>query len=248
VKYLRLIYRLLFFLTYTLYIVMAIRLRATLQGNDLQQAMSIRRRWARRLLTGVGVQVKVTGQPPDFPCIIVANHRSYLDPLVLLRDVYAFPLSKAEVADWPVIGKGAKMSGILFVPLHDQTFRRAKVLVTIGETLRAGHSVIIFPEGTTSDEPTLLPFRNGVFQLAAKYGFSVVPAALHYADPADYWILDEPFLKHAWRRFHMPRIQVAVTYGPTLTGTSDEQLRTQAWNWVWGCVKNRIHDSALDEA
>ncbi len=239
-KYVRLLYRLVFFLVYTCYIVAAIRISTWLRGENLARAMGIRRRWARHLLKNVGVSVHSTGQPPDYPCILVANHRSYLDPLVFLREVYAFPLSKSEVADWPVIGKGAKLSGILFVPLHDQTFRRAKVLLDIAATLRAGHSVIIFPEGTTSDAPTLLPFRDGVFQLAAKYDFPIVPAALHFADPADYWILEEPFLHHAWRRFHTPRIQVAVEYGPAMTGKSGEVLKTEAHTWIAAALSNRL--------
>ena len=83
----RLLYRLFFAIFYTLYIVGWTALRGWLLGTGKADAQRIRQGWARHLLYTVGLRVNSSGTPPDFPCIIMCNHRSYLDPIVLLRDV-----------------------------------------------------------------------------------------------------------------------------------------------------------------
>ena len=122
----------------------------------------------------------------------------------MLRDVDAFPVAKAEIANWPVIGKGAAMAGILYLRREDAR-SRAGTLVQIQEVVEQGNPVIIFPEGTTSALPGTLPFKPGVFRLAAKTGIPVVPVAVSFHDPLDYWVGEEGFLSHAGRRFRKKR-------------------------------------------
>ena len=195
--------------------------------------MRIRRRWARRLLPAVGTQIETEGNVPDFPCLLVGNHRSYLDPIILLRDVDAYPVAKAEVASWPVLGKGARMAGILYVQ-RENSASRSDILRLIGRRIEAGFQVMIFPEGTTSGLPGTLPFRKGAFQLAARSGFPVVPVALFFADEKDFWIENESFLTHAKRRFLEKTIRVKVIYGPTLQNTDADTLMEEARGWIEG--------------
>lgn len=193
--------------------------------------MRIRRRWARRLLRVLGFQVETTGVAPDYPCLIVANHRSYIDPIILLREVDAYPVAKAEVSGWPVIGQGAKMAGILYVK-RESASSRGETLRLIGEKIAEGFQVLIFPEGTTSDLTGTLPFRKGGFQLAARAGFPVVPVAFLFEDPADYWIGDDTFLRHALRRFGEKNLRVKVCYGPVMKGDDAEVLMEEAQAWI----------------
>ena len=195
--------------------------------------MRIRRRWARRLLPAVGTQIETEGNAPDFPCLLVGNHRSYLDPIILLRDVDAYPVAKAEVATWPVLGKGARMAGILSLQ-RENSASRSDILRLIGRRIEAGFQVIIFPEGTTSGLPGTLPFRKGAFQLAARSGFPVVPVAFCFADEKDFWIENESFLTHAKRRFLEKTIRVKVIYGPTLQGDDADALMEEARGWIEG--------------
>ena len=230
-KTLRLVYRLLFLVIYTSRIVAEIWLRGLIHGYDVRRAMRIRQRWARRLLPAVGIEIETEGEAPDFPCLIVGNHRSYLDPILLLRDVFAYPVAKAEVAGWPVIGKGARMAGILYLQ-RESAASRSDILRLIGRRIEAGFQVMIFPEGTTSGLPGTLPFRKGAFQLAARSGFAIVPVAFLFADPADYWIGDDTFAEHAGRRFREKRIQVKMCYGPVLRGDDADVLMNGAREWI----------------
>lgn len=193
--------------------------------------MRIRRYWARRLLYGAGLRIRTDGTPPDFPCLIVGNHRSYLDPIILLCEVNAWPVAKAEISGWPIIGKGAQMAGILYLRREDAK-DRAGMLNKIAATIQNGFQVMLFPEGTTSDLPGTLPFKKGGFVLAAKNGIPVVPVALIFSDPDDYWVGDDTFLGHAAKRFKVKHHQIQVCYGPVLQHEEPEVLSEQARTWI----------------
>jgi lyso-ornithine lipid O-acyltransferase len=231
VKTFRLFIRLLFFVVYTAMIVAEIWLRNRLSGVNMRRSMQVRQRWARNLLYGVGVRVETTGQAPDFPCLIVSNHRSYLDPILMLRDVYGYPVAKAELSKWPLIGKGAKMAGILYLR-RESAGSRSGVLRQMQVKIESGFPVIIFPEGTTSDEAGTLPFKNGAFKLAAQANIQVVPVALVFEDPRDFWVTQESFLSHARRRFGSAKTAIKLHYGPPMRNEDPEILRMEAQQWI----------------
>ncbi|MCC6724197.1 MAG: 1-acyl-sn-glycerol-3-phosphate acyltransferase, partial [Saprospiraceae bacterium] len=160
---------------------------AIFRGRNLEHALRIRQLCITRILQVLGVRVDLKGEPPTGPHIFVGNHRSYIDPIVTLRDVQALPVAKAEMAAWPVIGFGARVTGIMFVKRESKK-SRADVLAAMLETLKLGYSVIIFPEGTTHIEPQTIDFRTGAFNMAAREGFSMVPMAIDYADLGDAWV------------------------------------------------------------
>lgn len=230
-KTIRVISRFLFFVLYTTSIVAEIWLRNLLWGQDIQRSMQVRRRWARKLLPSVGISIKTYGVAPDFPCLLVSNHRSYLDPILMLCDVYGYPVAKAELANWPLIGKGAKMAGILYLR-RESAGSRSGTLRQMLEKIEAGYSVIIFPEGTTSGLSGTLPFKKGGFKLAAQANIPVVPVALVFADDQDFWIGKESFLSHAKRRFSEKKIEVALHYGPPLQSADPDELLTKSQSWV----------------
>ncbi|MEO6039055.1 MAG: lysophospholipid acyltransferase family protein [Saprospiraceae bacterium] len=230
-KTLRLAWRLCFFLVYTLLIVIEIWLRTLLHGADLRAAMRVRRRWARRLLHTVGIRLEITGTPPDFPALVVANHRSYVDPILLLCDLDALPVAKAELASWPVLGKGAASAGILYLR-RESSGSRAQTLRQIELKIETGFPVILFPEGTTSGLPGTLPFKKGAFLMAARSGIPVVPVALCFADERDFWVGTEGFLSHAARRFREKTIPIRLCYGPAFQNSEPEALMHEVQGWI----------------
>lgn len=227
----RAIARLLYFVFYTLLRVVQILVSSLFWGADIRRSMRIRQSWARHLLPAIGVRINVAGTPPDFPCILMGNHRSYLDPVVLLHDVFAWPVSKAEVSGWPVVGYGARVTGVLFLQRENAGSRKF-TLQAIAEKLREGFPVILFPEGTTHSEPATRAFRPGGFRLAASEGFPVVPVAIDYADPADHWIGDDTFLPHFLRRFGEKQMRVTVHYGEAVWNDDPEELLREAQTWI----------------
>lgn len=193
--------------------------------------MRIRRRWANHLLSAIGWKSEREGDAPDYPCMIVSNHRSHIDPILFLREIDAFPVAKAEMASWPVIGRGAQMAGILYVD-RGHSGSRTSILRQMLEKVNAGFQVLIFPEGTTSGLSGTLPFKTGGFRMAAQHGIPVVPAALIFPDPRDFWVGKVTLWQHIFRRGGEKTLEVKLVYGPRLQDSNPEKLMLQAREWI----------------
>lgn len=150
---------------------------------------------ARRILQLHGVEVEVTGPLPLGPVVLVANHVSWLDPVVVASLVPCAPVSKLDVARWPVIGSIARELGVLFVSRGDPA-SGARALNGAAGALLHGVSVLNFPEGTTTRGGGVLPFRAGIFGLALRVGVPVVPVAVAYDPPSLAWVGDATFVPH----------------------------------------------------
>jgi 1-acyl-sn-glycerol-3-phosphate acyltransferase len=113
------------------------------------------------------------------PCILVANHASYLDPLALID---ALPREFVYVAKQELTQKFhsrvfLQRLGTLFVERFD-SLRGAASASEFAAQLRAGRSLVFFPEGTFRTEPGLLPFYMGAFVAAVRSGVPIVPATI----------------------------------------------------------------------
>lgn len=229
-KKLRALLRLLYFALYTAVKIAQIMVLGALYGADPRRSVRLRQQWVRHIFWALGIHLHRAGTPPDFPCIVMGNHRSYLDPIAIIRDVNGYPVSKAEVENWPLIGFGAKQAAVLFLKRESATSRK-RTLKSIAEKVREGWPVILFPEGTTHGHPKTSALRPGGFKLAVSENIPIVPVAVEYRTPEDYWVDDDTFLAHFFRRFAEPEMHVHIHYGPTLRSNDpDELLReTKAW-------------------
>jgi 1-acyl-sn-glycerol-3-phosphate acyltransferase len=161
-------------------------------------------------------RIRVRGPVPAGPVLLVSNHVSYLDALVLAGLVPAVPVAKLEVSRWPLIGGVARRHGVLFVDRGDAG-SGARVLRRARRALASGLSVLNFPEGTTSSGEQVLPFRRGIFGLARIASVPVVPVALRFDDPDLAWHGDALFLPHYLRLLHRGETTVRVRFGGPLT-------------------------------
>lgn len=158
-----------------------------------------------------GVRPHVTGPIPQEPCVIVANHISYLDPLVLASLAPCIPIAKSELRDWPVLGDTARRSNVLFVR-RECALSGARVLREAHRALDRGVSVLVFPEGTTTHGRRVLPFKRGAFGLAQLASVPIVPVALQYSDEDAGWVGDDTFLPHFVRTLSRPFTPVNVRF------------------------------------
>ena len=144
-----------------------------------------RRRWvsasARMPFTFTGVPVDVSGldKLPVGDCVVVANHASYLDGVLLqayLPPHFSYVI-KREVRDLPVMGFLLKRIGSKFVDRFDASAsaRDARHLL---KAARGGESLAFFPEGTFIAEPGLGRFRPGAFAAATRAGIPLVPVVI----------------------------------------------------------------------
>ncbi len=145
-------------------------------------AFAVTRLWAAGLLAASGVRLvtrRGAGPDPAASCVYLANHQSLFDIPALLRAVpgrFRF-VAKQSLFRIPVFGWALRAAGFVSVDRDDRAAARQS-LAAAEVGLRAGGSILLFPEGTRSTGETLLPFKRGGFLLALRTGLPVVPVGI----------------------------------------------------------------------
>ncbi len=176
--------------------------------------------WARQMLAILGIDLQLRGTPPaQGPVLLVANHISWLDIPVMHAARHCRFVSKSEVRHWPLIGTLSTGTGTLYI---ERESRRdaMRVVHQMADALKAGDILAVFPEGTTSDGISLLPFHANLIQAAIAASVPVQPVALSFIDVATgqtslapCYINDDTLFGSIWRTLTAPRIAAVVTYG-----------------------------------
>ena len=134
--------------------------------------------WHNRVADILGVRITVSGYRPRSPALMVSNHISWLDIIVLGGLTHTDFLSKHEVREWPVVGWLAARAGTVFIRRGDG--QAGAISKQIADRLRQQGLLTLFPEGTTTDGHTVRPFFSRLFSAAIDSGTDVVPVALRY--------------------------------------------------------------------
>lgn len=136
--------------------------------------------WSRRMLGILGVRVHVAAPPRlSGGALLVCNHVSWLDIYLINAAQRVHFVSKAEVRAWPVAGWLAHKTGTLFIE-RGRRADTARVNADMRALLKNGATVMVFPEGTTSDGRGLQRFLPSLLQPAIELNCPTVPAALRY--------------------------------------------------------------------
>lgn len=176
--------------------------------------------WAVQLLAHAGVHLRIVGQPPvSGPVMLVANHLSWLDIPVMHAARHCRFVSKSDVQGWPLIGTLATAAGTLYI---ERSSRRdaLRMVKLMQEALERGEVLGVFPEGTTGDGRTMLPFHANLLQAALLADAPVQPVGLRFADRASgatsfapSYIGDETLIGSIWRTLTAPPLEAVVHYG-----------------------------------
>jgi 1-acyl-sn-glycerol-3-phosphate acyltransferase len=140
--------------------------------------------WSAQTLAVMGVTVNVVGQiqrPPlsNTPQLLVANHVSWLDPVVIQTVQPSIFVAKQEVRRWPVVGAIAQACGVVFVNRGSPSSAR-KMVTQVAAAMESGHNVAGFPEGTSTLGHTVEMFHANLFESAIQQDVPVQPLALRY--------------------------------------------------------------------
>lgn len=131
------------------------------------------------------LRLEVTGAPLDHAGAVVANHSSWLDIFALNAAQRVYFVSKAEVADWPGIGWLARATGTAFIARKGTEAKAQQELFE--SRLRAGHRLLFFPEGTSTDAIRVLPFKSTLFAAFFTHGLDrilhIQPVTVIYHPP-----------------------------------------------------------------
>ena len=191
--------------------------------------------WAKSSLAMLGIDLKVNGEAPSKgPVLLVANHISWLDIVVLLASCPCHFVSKSEIGKWPVVGTLTRAAGTLFIT---RSSRRdaLRVVHKMAEKLQVDKGMVlaIFPEGTTSNGLQVLPFHANLFQAAIAANAPVQTVALRFEEAASgrtsmaaCYIDDDTFLGSVWRTLTAPQQRVVLSFGSAQHGAGRNR---QAW-------------------
>jgi 1-acyl-sn-glycerol-3-phosphate acyltransferase len=176
--------------------------------------------WARGLLKLWRIDLQVRGQPPaQGPLLLVANHLSWLDIVALHAAGFCRFIAKADVKRWPFIGVMATGAGTLYIE-RDARRDALRVMHHMKDALLRGEVIAVFPEGTTGNGITLLPFHANLIQAAISAAAPVQPVALNYVDVrtgqpslAPVYRDGQTLVGSVWCMLTTPGTRAVVSYG-----------------------------------
>jgi 1-acyl-sn-glycerol-3-phosphate acyltransferase len=154
--------------------------------------------------------------------IFVMNHRSGVDIPVTFILVAAHVISRHDLANWPLIGPGARRIGTLFVD-RASTRSGADVLRKVADSLEKGEGISMFPEGTAYAGDEVRAFRPGAFKAAQRAGAQVVPLGIAYENPQAYYV-SKSFMEHMKRIASFKSLRIVVEAGEPMTYDEDSPV------------------------
>lgn len=186
--------------------------------------------WSRQMLWTLGVRLETHGAAPTSARFVVCNHLSYLDVAVLGAVLPVAFVSRADVANWPLIGPLARAFDTVFVP-REQKRRLPEVNAIVARRIADGCALVVFAEGTTTIGDRVLPLKPSLLEPATAAGVPVQAACIHYAtDPPDApasigvcWTGDAEFVPHGRALLAVRRIRASLRFAPTTRTSADRK-------------------------
>jgi 1-acyl-sn-glycerol-3-phosphate acyltransferase len=176
------------------------------------------------MLACLGVQLRVIGEVPKTgPVLLVANHISWLDIVVMHAARHCRFISKSDIQHWPLVGTLATAAGTLYIARESRR-DALRVVHRMAECLRAHDVLAVFPEGTTGDGSSVLPFHANLLQAAISADAPALPLGLRFADArtgatsfAPCYIGDDTLVGSIWRTLCAQDLVAVVHFGAAQT-------------------------------
>jgi len=186
------------------------------------------RAWSRVLLVICGARLRMTGLalPPEIAHtgvatgsrgrMLLANHISWIDVFAIHAAVPSRFVAKAEIGDWPLLGTLVTRVGTLYIE-RGRRHAVASMNHRVRERLRDGETVAVFPEGTTTDGRSLLPFHSNLIAPAMEVDAECWPVALRYSEDGEpssaaAFVGDVGLVASLWNILVAHRLQVEVAF------------------------------------
>jgi 1-acyl-sn-glycerol-3-phosphate acyltransferase len=174
--------------------------------------------WCQFACRVLGIRVRTHGSIPSSG-LLVSNHLSYLDIVVLSSIRPCVFVGKRDVANWPLFGWLAQAAGTIFVD-RERRFGALKSVCLVRDAISNGLAIVIFPEGTSSDGSTVLPFKSALLESAVQLRSPIAAASIDYAldegsvaDEVCYW-RDMTLLPHLLNLFFKREIRAKYSFSP----------------------------------
>ena len=187
--------------------------------------------WSRGLLRVCGARLAVNGAAPSPELaatgvagsngrVVVANHISWIDVFALDAALPCRFVAKSEIGRWPLLGWLVSLAGTLYLE-RGRRHAVAAINRTLREHLQRGETLALFPEGTTTDGTTVLPFHANLLAPAMDVRAPVWPVALRYTERGRFSTApafdgDKTLLQSLWGTLTAERLVIELTFLPPL--------------------------------
>lgn len=141
--------------------------------------------WCKRLLHCFNLRITTSGQLPDIRThgvLFVANHISWADIHAINSIIPVRFVAKMEIRDWPIFGYLVRKSGTIFIN-RSRHRDAARVIQLASHALKLNDNLCVFPEGTTTEGLSVLPFKSSLLQAAIEADTQIIPVAIRYPLP-----------------------------------------------------------------
>ncbi|MGA3100811.1 MAG: lysophospholipid acyltransferase family protein [Terracidiphilus sp.] len=191
--------------------------------DRLRGPMTLERRalWlqgtARAILRVLDIRSQVEGQPPVCG-LVISNHLSYLDIIIISATMPCFFVAKMEIDGWPFFGKAARSGGTIFLD-RSSLASAMTVAEQMTERLKLPVPVLLFPEGTSTDGAQVLRFHSRLIDPATSTGAPITAAAIRYVIEGNVeerelcWYGDEEFITHLWKVLGVTGFSAQLRFG-----------------------------------
>src|SRR5207249_3600701 len=174
--------------------------------------------WCRFACRVLGIRIRTHGSMPSSG-LLVSNHLSYLDIVVLSSIRPCVFVAKRDVARWPLFGWLAHAAGAIFVD-RERRLSSPRVVNGIRDAIAGGSVVVLFPEGTSSDGSTVLPFKSALLESAVQLRCSIASGSIEYAlndgsvaDEVCYW-REMTLVPHLFNLLFKREIRANYSFSP----------------------------------
>ncbi|MCK9398244.1 MAG: 1-acyl-sn-glycerol-3-phosphate acyltransferase [Methylobacter sp.] len=198
---------------------------------------ALKTRWLRRFSAIVNLHIIKDGELPEHRAILVSNHISWLDIIVIGQYLPACFVAKSDIASWPVIGYLARQGGTIFIRRGDKQQIRTTA-EKMAWLLKQNSHIIAFPEGTTTKGDEVLNFHSSLFQPALLTRSAIQPVALQYQGIAKEhapFVGDDGFVPHLIRMLSLDKIEVQLSFLPAInsSGKNRHAVSTETRDLIW---------------
>jgi len=172
---------------------------------------------ARAILKVLDIGSQVEGQPPTCG-LVVSNHLSYLDIIIISATMPCFFVDKTEIDGWPFFGRAARSGGTIFLD-RSSLASAMTVAEQMTERLQLPIPILLFPEGTSTDGAQVLRFHSRLIDPATTAGAPITAAAIRYVIEGDVeerelcWYGDEEFMTHMWKVLGVKGFSAQLRFG-----------------------------------
>jgi 1-acyl-sn-glycerol-3-phosphate acyltransferase len=249
-------------------LVTAVHLWTSILGlpNRWKMISRLNRNFNLLMRTILGIKVAVEGDEGQLERggdVIIANHMSYVDGIVLGSIFPIVFVSKGEVKSWPIVGQWNVLCGTIFINRQHKE-RIGATITEMSRKLQQEVNILLFPEGTSTNGERLLPFQTVPLAAPLRSRATIVPTTVVYKSIDDkpvsaanrdliYWYGDMDFVSHFWKLLALRSVEVLVTIQPKIEcfrypdhSAGRKKLAEDCYNRVLGRVSETKSDAEED--